>query len=1273
MSFQDELASTNFKVVRDALIRQLNSVTDKAVLAFDREVEEAEKKDTVGHKHVHALFSQFETDKKNKASRPAELLEKWTHYAWIRSEVNAHARRAAMLNKLGERTKAFQESTKKSQDSRVVRALPKSIHRAIQKDFIRQVSIEKSLENLSVLTLHVVSTAHPTDPLANEARDDLTVLATMLSQKQSEDAFKRQFKKLWMDDPIPREKRTVQNEVNRNLNIMERLYNAIPHFIKALIDAYKMYYGEQLFSKHEEHFWKIIGGVIRDAAWPGFDADGNENVDDVAMQNAIRVGRIRAAEQHIRALSEGIVREAKRIETDLRSQITGACSALSTNIVRKLTKMEVRALGDVDSEKNKMELKAKYKSVRENLSAIFADITKSVSNRNFRKIENDFNALVKAIEDNDISSKSLLSLIEKQKTNSEVLHKLARFSGLVRYKSESRNGDIQELQIVLQSYKDSVRDSTTHITVKEDGEERKIEVHAVAAYVSKRFQHILDDNKEMLSKFPDLKLQMRYFGVQLNSIGLTYGRGHVRQNSPVHKKVWSRIVDDLMLDPKFQDMAIFKILKNNSYEQSSSKERTDFHVQLLNGSEASDFILGEIYRRFVQERNPNSYKMKKLHVVFRELGRYNLAVRNPDIVGNIIISNTEGPEDIFEVEAILAIFRRAYNRKTDHKHTKVIPLLEKWVDLDNYEKILVASIKFRIEKVLVDVYEDNASYFNELFSVNSCAQLIQCIKNISRSDFSKLLKKQSADKLRKLLSTIHLEAMVGYSDTERVSSPMALVKIQQLKEDLRQLAEDFGVHARRYDGPGDDPNRGGPRRRDRKATLQGRARYELLEPKSALERYRETQFYNAFRALSEPEKKSEFARLTTQVREWIKESAKKGAKVYEHLHDVENGLGKLFGVLLARPYWMVPIRNSSSRASTRGWNDNTGDRASAVQKNGTRPVKYVDPDKPRAISSTMIKQSLRDYTNLIFGPGYGLREMGLEKCVQMYKASSTVRDLVIKTTYGLALMDFSMLRHGLFNGQKNYIPKDSQQRGEWARNCMRTLPKALKNISVESLVKKLEVTEGLDNKLKLLNEKKEKMSKGENVSEQNVKSVQQQISQLEAQKINEAENLDEVLTYLSELVAYIEEEAIKTRAFIFELNKHIHEKKYKEKGAPKSVEDFKDPTDILYHFPRFQAQVKQTVCDLNAVSVLFARQVYQVANGACLDELYSGVNEQEREQTQLSGVARLLGNIGACLSASEKMPPAYYESLLLSYRQGLRTQSESQQQGEYGKQAGELR
>lgn len=950
MGFELIVKGTDAQAIATNLHQLLDEVTEPEVLGIEQEFYTAQDK--------HAFLAQFESAQSGVAAQKNPVvLERWTHYHWLRLELIYLAHQRAALNRIEPNVPHID-----------------SINRAILESKEAGSSMLQSIDILRRIKLQIVNTEHPTDPLSQQARDTLTKIAHVMEigSQDSGAIIRDLLKELQGIDAIPPCQRSVEEEVQRTINTLEQLYDNVPAFINSIVTAYKTYYAE-VFPEHEEALWRALEEkIIADASWAGFDADGNDNVTPDRMSRAIQMYRIKAVEKHIAALDTTVVQQSKRIEEQLYQHLL----SLNEQLITASAKQPLQWLDEFHSKTRQLLVR---RSVEE-LSLHY----KSLANEQVELPE------------------AALNSVHQQMTLLHTVQQLAAF----------QQGAVG-LQAKCHAYLASLHANPEGFTLQ--GGILPTD-YFIAAYKA-----LLTSHHSILNHYPNLKVSARIFSVQLHCFGMTYGLGHIRQDSSVFINFWSTVFNDLGNDPACKTNAIVTLLNHKNYAELALDERMQVQKLLINGSRESRELLSLIYAKYKSA----AYQTPAFSIVCRELKRFELAIQHQDLFDNVIISNCESAANIFEVQALLDIIPHPSS------HLKIVPLLEKRQDLENYELILLHYLKFLIQQQIPEARL-------ALADLTSRAELRTAVA--------------ANPAWRKALNAIEFEVMVGFSDTERVSGITALISIQKVKENILLLAKDLGVQVRFYHGPGGDANRGGLARRDEKGTLQGNARSNLLTTPNSTLRYREAQFYRAYHEKAYPLQRIELAAKPLHIQQGIERCQKEGVAFYEYLHDTENGLGKLFGTFLGHgPHWLVSLLNLSSRASQRGVAEQQGDRASAVQTGGVRPGFFCNLDKLRAITATQCKEVLRDNTHLIIGPGRGLRSINLSYAERLLDSSETMRDLFFKAVLGLSFANYSVTAHALFADYPHLRPQSIQQRKEWAQECM-TYPQRLKGMSIENLL-----------------------------------------------------------------------------------------------------------------------------------------------------------------------------------------------------------------------------
>jgi hypothetical protein len=250
----------------------------------------------------------------------------------------------------------------------------------------------------------------------------------------------------------------------------------------------------------------------------------------------------------------------------------------------------------------------------------------------------------------------------------------------------------------------------------------------------------------------------------------------------------------------------------------------------------------------------------------------------------------------------------------------------------------------------------------------------------------------------------------------------------------------------------------------------------------------------------------------------------------------------------------------------------------------------------RAITAVQAKEFLQANINFI-GPGFGLRKIGLQSAEQLYNASQTFRDIVEKTLLGESTRDFTFLARALFADHPELIPANREQIKAWANECETTYSEQLKSMNIEAMSK--------DPKNKLT-----------------------------------------LLTMLSRLFAYLQEDSLQTQEFLFALQRAIHGKA--------TTDTLKQPTDLLFHTPAWQKQTEDLIKETEPLNYIFARMCHHVASGKNLDQVYSGLNKLSTPGSKLGGgVASLIADVGCGLMAAKDIP-GFIENIHHDYREDLR-------------------
>jgi hypothetical protein len=426
MSFEEKLQSLSSQEIKLTLNELLTAViaeTAQDVLDCDIEFYAASDK--------HAFLAKFEAQSAGLTpERHPELLERWTHFCWLRLEISFLANQKASLNKISQiQIETEKHNTAYSADP--IPALADSVNLAIQEDKLRGVPIERSIKVLQKVMLQIVGTEHPTDPLSHSARLLITELANAISASTpTEDTIKEILRHLQKVDSIPPFRRDVAEEVNRNIRItMDKLYDSLPNLVEAILTAYRINYGEKLYTQHEEAILKALEGgkqpdgtitkpIAHDASWTGFDADGNEFMTPEVMRYAIRLHRIRAAEKHSETLNHTVVAISKTLERKLRKTIIDQNKLIFKELSKFTNMIEVFIYI------NNQQSEIAQGLVDKDFSAV-ADIF---------QLQLDYLQAILAIR--NAHAKDITSMVFEQRQTAVELMSLTSFSGIQRHKGQ---------------------------------------------------------------------------------------------------------------------------------------------------------------------------------------------------------------------------------------------------------------------------------------------------------------------------------------------------------------------------------------------------------------------------------------------------------------------------------------------------------------------------------------------------------------------------------------------------------------------------------------------------------------------------------------------------------------------------------------------------------------------------------------------------------------------------------------------------------------------
>jgi len=569
-----DFTSEDPSIIKSRFISLLDSVTEKEVLLLNEEYTNTKDK--------FSFFADFETSK-------SVLLERWTHYRWIRLELTNIAYMHASSNKIAvleiDNQKKISDLTKKmppakysippltpeeeknafrrfqsrivdpilDNESAFIPAVVDSIAEAIQEDYLNGVPIAASIRLVRHMMLQIVGTEHPTDPLSQYARDILGQISYAIDVNTPDEAsILVLLQELQNTDAIPPKQRGVVEEVNRNLHItQDKLYDALPLFIDSILNAYIKYYGEELFTNNEDEIVDALVKIVRHAFWAGFDGDGNFNVTPEAMRNAIRLYRIRAAEKHGETLTKNVV---------------SLCNAISIKL-----KMDI--LNRFPDFLNKLRICTDDKYILQRMDIFHSNVATRMITGDLQFLINLFKDKIESIKQ-EIPNASdekeiIIKILESQLHSAQQLDQLSQFSN-------SDQGDIQKLQDIFEKYKKAVRDNTGSFEIQDD----KGKLHNPTAYIIEYYKKLLVSHHDLLEAHPQLKKQARYFNIQLHCFGMTYGVGHIRQDSSVYASVWDTILEDLCNDSECKAFKLFTFMGGKKYSELDPKQRRELHKRL---------------------------------------------------------------------------------------------------------------------------------------------------------------------------------------------------------------------------------------------------------------------------------------------------------------------------------------------------------------------------------------------------------------------------------------------------------------------------------------------------------------------------------------------------------------------------------------------------------------------------------------------------------------------------------------------------------------------
>ena len=612
------------------------------------------------------------------------------------------------------------------------------------------------------------------------------------------------------------------------------------------------------------------------------------------------------------------------------------------------------------------------------------------------------------------------------------------------------------------------------------------------------------------------------------------------------------------------------LIKNKSYAELSNADRNQLLLELFHNRELLDEIHFRRKKSQYYSGSSISEDKKRFELSTSELDRIELALVNSDMFENIIISQSKTVESIFEVELLKAVFPHS------GKHLAVVPLLEECEDLVNARNIVEAYIKFKIQHCLAKAVDDH----------KLSSEVVIYLFGLDNDNF-----KHAIRDYQKYFKDEVIETMFGYSDSQRVSGMAATIDVKKAQHEVIQLTREYGVKYKIFDGPGGDLVRGGLYLtvRKSKATTQGNARNNSFGTLPAAVNFREKQFAQAYRNLTHDS--FEFNNVSASALALLNRFQNASTKFYEKFMDSKTGLGVIVGFLYGwGPHWLVSILNSSSRAAMRNSKQNHSDRTASVQTGGEQSDVVLNVSGLRAITACQDNEVLRLNAHVIMGVGYSMRNLGdtakasAIHVKMLYQLFPEFREIYEKTCYGLAMVDLKVAANAYFMGHPELHAKDAEQRTAWAAECSALYGQ----FTVADLAKiRKELKEG---------------------------NYQYRY---------------ELLVKLSRIFAFVEDEFYKTREFFFQVNELLAGKQF---PLGVSFED-KANVDLLIYNPQLYQQLQAVNEESEPLFELLSRLNNYVANDKKLDTVY-GINKNDSyPDSNLSFIARLLGCIGAGVTA----------------------------------------
>ena len=1135
MNLAEALASNNPDAIKTALFEQLQAQLNPTVLTFNQEYNiqptpEAQR----------TLLTEFATSSDGAApKRDPKLLQQWTHYRWILIELTniinkfvsvqdfMQKKEIAYKQIMALNQKRVDYAAMTPEDKDCLRPAPSSLAIEVQRLYLKAMPEKSKIKVKAENGTSYWSVKVDDTPKPNMGMD-----------------FRKFQRQITEGPETPPAAETIP--MNNIISAIEE-HKATGATIAEIIAVLKQMRPQIVSTEHPtdplsenaRDFLTQFANALED------QATNEESISSI-LKNLIDCDTIpharrtpqsevsRTIELSLRPLYQNFPRYIKEIETTLRVHYGEECFAQNRKEIRDAINFQVSYWAGLDADGN-------------------TSITDTISTQSIVQYR-------EAIANEHISAlESILSTIpEEQK--SQLIECIA---------------EIRQFQKRLSEFINKISKDPDDLYI--------IEGHTktpIAEFILNQYEKLLETQARVLKNHPELAEQLDYFGCQLRCFGMSYGTGHIRQDSSIFRKVWEVLCTELLTEPTLANNSIINLLRKR-YTAPEESDWIHFHQRLQENSHESQELLLAIRNL----HNGKSYKTKPKDeaLVNMELNRLQLAKKNADLIEDIIISNTQGERDYLGVCNLLHVFPKMPHQKVP----TVIPLLETQDDLYKYKEIIAAIIKPKLQQTLEFIFDVSPEEIQQRlkahFPLKESIKTRFKDKNLKElGQFIQTLDPILCQYLEPFLGQHVIEVMLGFSDTQRVSGFGASLLIQQTREEIIQFVQNCRMNPKIYCGPGGEIARHdhGP---NEKETVQGRARQAFDTPNNTQE-FQERQFAAVYRAKAGLTRQMEITSLPKKMRHWLNQFIEASTAFYREFQDPE-GMGKPLGSLLALLGWNVAMFNSSSRNTLRGVADASGDRTASVQKNGERPPTFLDMGKLRAISAMYAQQLTLMNTNFM-GPSVGGEKIGIEKTAILYANVDMFRVMVLKETIGTTLRNLSISAQ-LFDDypQLNPFNITHETRQQWAAECKNGFP-------------------GL---------------------------VDEELDSLDFKKFSQLHrNKELLLTVLSRLFAYIQVESERANHFLSKLNKVTHPNRGERLAS------------LMAHYPKCEAQIKELVSLADPLIRLYTTHCQQVIRGEYLDEKYPGLNNPEgTPDGELSGVAAILGDEVATMMAAWVPPPAY--------------------------------